>query len=249
MLWSTHASRLRALHHLLLAPHDGWLASEFTGLQRATLASYTSAAVLTPPSVQILHLVHVRDSHQRARGRAALPVFDGLPPRCCNVRELALTGYQVQGGLPRRLDVLELHGCSTANLTFAPGTRIRCEQWLCTRIGDMLHRVVRLYHCNKFRQDINVVDWVSRAGVQEMHLVDTSFETSQEVLEAMGGSGLQRLTVACGPHADPTDARKGVAPVLAAMFEHHLDPAFFSVHWRYGGKRYATVYVHRRGVD
>lgn len=127
MLWSTHASRLHALHHLLLAPHDGWLPSEFTGLQRATLASHTSAAPLTPPSVTSLHLVHLRDSHQRARGRGALPVFDGLPTRCCNVRELALTGYQVQGGLPQQLDLLELHGCSTALLSFAAGTCIRCD--------------------------------------------------------------------------------------------------------------------------
>lgn len=104
--------------------------------------------------------------------------------------------------------------------------------------------MVRLYHCNKFRQEINVVDWVSRAGVEEMHLVDTSFESSREVLEGMVGSSLQRLTVACGPHADASEARRGVAPVLAALFEHHLDPAF-SVHWRFMDK-YATVYIHRR---
>lgn len=80
-----------------------------------------------------------------------------------------------------------------------------------------------------------------------MHLVDTSFESNRDTLEALKQSGLQDLTVACGPHADASEARRGVAPVLAAVFEAHLEPVF-TVHWRFADK-YATVFCHRRAVE
>ncbi len=92
-----------------------------------------------------------------------------------------------------------------------------------------------------------MVHWVQHAGVQHMHLVDTSFESNRDTLEALKHSCLLDLTVACGPHTDASEARRGVAPVLAAVFEAHLEPAF-TVHWRFSDK-YATVYCHRRAEE